>query len=155
MNIKQTKNRFIKQTRKHCGIIHENISGLPEWFYKTTGNNIADVFFSIPYRDGKLVQNSHAFTMYIPSSDGWFRKESEPAKGYGLAIRKLKPTGRSFDTENGFHVTRYSMTYLPSSADIDDPDLYERMVIELWVHHNIDTEDVLDYVEKKKFEWVP
>ena len=87
--------------------------------------------------------------------DGWFRKSEGVAKGYGTALRSIKLSGSKTKTWGTGSLLPILLTYLPHTADEEDPKLYEKSKGFLYVHNSVEAKEVVDYINANKSKWVP
>ena len=87
--------------------------------------------------------------------DGWFRKSEGVAKGYGAMLRSIRISGSKTKTWGSGSLLSVILTYLPHTADEDDPKLYESSKGFLYVHNSVEAQDVVDYINANKSKWVP
>jgi len=116
---------------------------------KWQDNHSHDGLFGLSRKDGDNIDIE-----YTVRKDGWLRKVRNPGKDFGLPIRKIK-LKKFYETRSDFETYTCNVTFLPTSEDVDDKSKYEKMVMVLWVHKDIDVNSAIQYIEDNMGKWVP
>ena len=131
-------------------LVCENDQFVENIFKTAQGQRIGRVIFS---------WDKNALKSYILEiKDGWFRKEEEPGKGYGLMFKSVKLLTPNKPDAKNFEVRKISFTYLQNTEDEDDPSKYKKETGWLWVSNEPgmpSIEEVVVWMNKQSKKWTP